>query len=189
MMINLATSEDTLTDPTDPDLTLTGEAPIAFCVRLLLQQLCWTGRHERLFELFGNDPCGMDAVDARNLMLRLGFTSTQENLQNWQQLETHNLPALYVDPEGQAYVLILGEEDEIIAANTDGRLDLNTLKTGGSLILFQEASTTDRSSMLQKCLPVPESVDTPICHQFRDSATGSGGALLHPGRLQPGDSK
>ena len=51
----------------------------------------------------------MDAVDARNLMLRLGFTSTQENLQNWQQLETHNLPALYVDPEGQAYVLILGE--------------------------------------------------------------------------------
>ena len=59
------------------DLTLTSEAPIAFCVRLLLQQLCWTGRHERLFELFGNDPCGMDAVDARNLMLRLGFTSTQ----------------------------------------------------------------------------------------------------------------
>ena len=134
------------------DLTLTSEAPIAFCVRLLLQQLCWTGRHERLFELFGNDPCGMDAVDARNLMLRLGFTSTQENLQNWQQLETHNLPALYVDPEGQAYVLILGEEDGIIAANTDGRLDLNTLKTGGSLILFQEASTTDRSSMLQKVL-------------------------------------
>ena len=93
----------------------------------------------------------MDAVDARNLMLRLGFTSTQENLQSWEQLETHNLPALYIDPERQAYVLINGEKDEIIAANTDGRHDLNTLKTG-SLILFQEASTTDRSTMLQKVL-------------------------------------
>ena len=134
------------------DLTLTGEAPIAFSVRLLLQQLGWTGRQERLFELFGNDPRGMDAVDARNLMLRLGFSSTQEKLQKWQQLETHNLPALYVDQEHQAYVLIRGDHDEIIAANTQGRIDLNTLKTGGNLILFQEASTTDRSSMLQKIL-------------------------------------
>ena len=142
------------------DLTLTGQAPIAFCVRFLLQQLDWTGRQERLFELFGNDPRGMDAVDARNLMLRLGFTSTQENLQSWEQLETHNLPALYIDPERQAYVLINGEKDEIIAANTDGRHDLNTLKTGGSLILFQEASTTDRSTMLQKVL-----------YRFRDRLT------------------
>ena len=142
------------------DLTLTGQAPIAFCVRFLLQQLDWTGRQERLFELFGNDPREMDAVDARNLMLRLGFTSTQENLQSWEQLETHNLPALYIDPERQAYVLINGEKDEIIAANTDGRHDLNTLKTGGSLILFQEASTTDRSTMLQKVL-----------YRFRDRLT------------------
>jgi len=134
------------------DLTLTGEAPIAFCVRLLLQQLGWTGRQERLFELFGRDPRGMDAVDARNLMLRLGFTSSQENLQNWQQLETHNLPALYVDQGREAYVLIRGDKDEIIAANAEGRLDLNALQTGGSLILFQEASSSDRSSMLQKVL-------------------------------------
>ena len=134
------------------DLTLTSEAPIAFCVRLLLQQLGWTGRQERLFELFGNDPRSMDSVDARNLMLRLGFTSTQENLQSWQQLEKHTLPALYVDPEHQAYVLTRDGQDGIIAANTDGRLELITLRTGGSLILFQEASSTERSSLLQKVL-------------------------------------
>ena len=101
------------------DLTLTGEAPIAFCVRLLLQQLGWTGPQERIFELFGRDPRGMDAVDARNLMLRLGFTSSQENLQNWQQLESHSLPALYVDQGREAYVLIRGDKDEIIAANAE----------------------------------------------------------------------
>ena len=134
------------------DLTLTGEAPMAFCVRLLLQQLTWTGRQERLFELFGSDPRGMDAVDARNLMLRLGYTSTQENLQNWQQLETHTLPALYVDPDQRAYVLLHGDGEEIIAANTDGRVDLSAVSAGGNLILFQEAPTADRSSLLQKVL-------------------------------------
>ena len=134
------------------DLTLTGEAPMAFCVRLLLQQLTWTGRQERLFELFGSDPRGMDAVDARNLMLRLGYTSTQENLQNWQQLETHTLPALYVDLDQRAYVLLHGDGEEIIAANTDGRVDLSAVSAGGNLILFQEAPTADRSSLLQKVL-------------------------------------
>ena len=134
------------------DLTLTGEAPMAFCVRLLLQQLTWTGRQERLFELFGSDPRGMDAVDARNLMLRLGYTSTQENLQNWQQLETHTLPALYVDLDQRAYVLLQGDGEEIIAANTNGRVDLSAVSAGGNLILFQEAPTADRSSLLQKVL-------------------------------------
>ena len=68
------------------DLTLSAEAPMAFCVRLLLQQLMWTGRSEQLFELFGRDPRRMDLVDARNLLLRLGYGSTQEILQNWHQL-------------------------------------------------------------------------------------------------------
>ena len=35
------------------DLTLSPEAPMAFCLRLLLQQLMWTGRSEELFELIG----------------------------------------------------------------------------------------------------------------------------------------
>lgn len=131
------------------DLTLTSEAPMAFCIRLLLQQLSWTGRQERLFELFGDDPRGMDAVDARNLMLRLGFTSSQESLLNWQLLEPHNLPAIYIDPEQQPYVLICGDEDEVIAANTNGHLDLDELKEGGNLILFRETPTADKSSILQ----------------------------------------
>ena len=55
------------------DLTLSPEAPMAFCIRLLLQQMLWTGRSDELFELFGNDPRHMDLVDARNLLLRLGY--------------------------------------------------------------------------------------------------------------------
>ena len=87
------------------DLTLSAEAPMAFCVRLLLQQLMWMGRPEQLFELFGRDPRRMDLVDARNLLLRLGYGSTQEILQGWHQLQSYCLPALYLTPDQQPYVL------------------------------------------------------------------------------------
>ena len=80
------------------DLTLTAEAPMAFCIRLLLQQLMWIGRPEHLFELLGDDPRQLDLVDARNLMLRLGFGSSEETLYSWRQLESQVLPALYVEP-------------------------------------------------------------------------------------------
>ncbi len=134
------------------DLTLTGEAPMAFCVRLLLQQLLWNGNQERLFELFGSDPRGMDMVDARNLMLRLGYTSSQEILQSWHQLEVHNLPALYLDPEQRAYVLLNNDDERILAANADGRVELITVREGGVVVLFQEAPSSDRTALLQKLL-------------------------------------
>lgn len=134
------------------DLTLTGEAPMAFCVRLLLQQLLWSGRQERLFDLFGSDPRGMDMVDARNLMLRLGYTSSQEILQSWHQLEVHNLPALYLDPDQRAYVLLNDGDERILAANANGRVELITVTEGGIVVLFQEAPSADRTALLQKLL-------------------------------------
>jgi hypothetical protein len=87
------------------DLTLSSEAPMAFCIRLLLQQMLWTGRSDELFELFGNDPRHMDLVDARNLLLRLGYGSRLEGLESWSQLNPQLLPALYVAPDNVPYVL------------------------------------------------------------------------------------
>ena len=134
------------------DLTLTSEAPMAFCVRLLLQRLHWSGRQERLFELFSSDPRGMDIVDARNLMLRLGYTSSQEILQSWHQLEVHNLPALYLDSDQRAYVLLNNGDESIFAANANGRVELINVSEGGSLVLFKEAPSADRNALLQKLL-------------------------------------
>ena len=134
------------------DLTLTAEAPMAFCVRLLLQKLSLRVRQERLFELFGSDPRRMDIVDARNLMLRLGYTSTQKNIQNWRELEKNNLPALYVDTKQCAYVLLHSDKENIIAYNAEGSNELKVISTGGNLVFFQEAPNTERSSLLQKLL-------------------------------------
>ena len=119
------------------DLTLTAEAPMAFCVRLLLQKLSLRVRQERLFELFGSDPRRMDIVDARNLMLRLGYTSTQKNIQNWTELEKNNLPALYVDTKQCAYVLLHSDKENIIAYNAEGSNELKVISTGGNLVFFQ----------------------------------------------------
>ena len=134
------------------DLTLSSEAPIAFCIRLLLQQLNWSGRQERLFELFGGNPQNMDVVDARNLMLRLGYTSTQEILEDWNHLEHHSLPALYIDPEEYAYVLFNDGGQCPIAANCEGRVELKEIPEGGMLVEFQETSGNDRSAFLQKLI-------------------------------------
>ena len=132
------------------DLTLSAEAPMAFCVRLLLQQLMWTGRSDELFELLGDDPRQMDLVDARNLLLRLGYGSRLELLNSWSQLNPGLLPALYISPDNVAYVLSRSSKGDLMAANVEGRSDVLLLPTGGQLMLLQDRSSTDRVTLLHQ---------------------------------------
>ena len=130
------------------DLTLSAEAPMAFCVRLLLQQLQWTGRPEELFELISGDPRRMDLVDARNLLLRLGFGSSQMALRSWNQLNPQLLPALYVGPDNVPWVLSRDKTGGVIAGNATGRNSLDGLEPGGRLVLVQERGSNERISLL-----------------------------------------
>ncbi|WP_231596983.1 ATP-binding cassette domain-containing protein [Synechococcus sp. CBW1004] len=132
------------------DLTLSPAAPMAFCVRLLLQQLQWTGRSEQLFELFDADPRRMDLVDARNLLLRLGFHSTKQVLNHWGQLNPQLLPALYLAPDNVPWVLSRDKGSAVVAGNVNGRSDVLQLEPGGVLILIQERSGKTRIGMLQE---------------------------------------
>ncbi|WP_242036368.1 ATP-binding cassette domain-containing protein [Cyanobium sp. FACHB-13342] len=134
------------------DLTLSAEAPMAFCVRLLLQQMMWTGRPDELFELIGNDPRQMDLVDARNLLLRLGYGSRLEGLESWSQLNPQLLPALYVGPDNVPYVLSRTSKGELVAGNVNGRTDLYSVPTGGRLVFLQDKGSTERVTLLQQIL-------------------------------------
>lgn len=134
------------------DLTLSAEAPMAFCVRLLLQQMLWTGRPDELFELIGSDPRQMDLVDARNLLLRLGYGSRIEGLESWSQLNPQLLPALYVGPDNVPYVLSRTSKGELVAGNVNGRTDLYSLLTGGWLVFLQDKGSTERVTLLQQIL-------------------------------------
>lgn len=132
------------------DLTLSTDAPMAFCVRLLLQQLKWMGRPEELFELMSGDPCQMDLVDARNLLLSLGFSSRQLVVRQWSQLKTQILPTIYVDPSNIPWVLMSGRQGQVFAANAIGRTSLEKLTPGGQLVLIQERVLINRVGLLQQ---------------------------------------
>ena len=134
------------------DLTLSAEAPMAFCVRLLLQQMLWTGRPDELFELIGSDPRQMDLVDARNLLLRLGYGSRIEGLESWNQLNPQRLPALYVGPDNVPFVLSRTSKGDLVAGNVNGRVELYSLPTGGKLVFLQDKGSTERVTLLQQIL-------------------------------------
>ena len=134
------------------DLTLSPEAPMAFCLRLLLQQMMWTGRPDQLFELIGTDPRQMDLVDVRNLLLRLGYGSRLERLEAWSQLNPQLLPALYLAPGNTPYVLSRTSRGELVAGNVQGRSDLFALPSGGQLLLIQERTSNERLGLIQQLL-------------------------------------
>lgn len=132
------------------DLTLSPEAPLAFCMRLLLQQLMWTGQPEELFELIGDDPRAMDLVDVRNVLLRLGYGSRSETLQSWSQLNPNLLPSLYLAPDNVPYVLSRDSKGEIVAGNVGGRVESTSLPCGGQLVVLQERYAVERVGLLQQ---------------------------------------
>lgn len=134
------------------DLTLSAEAPMAFCLRLLLQQLMWTGRPEELFELLGSDPRQMDLVDARNVLLRLGYSSRLEVLESWNQLSPELLPALYVSPDNDPFVISRNSKGELVAGSSAGRSELLLLPCGGQLVFLQDRGSSERITLLQQIL-------------------------------------
>jgi ABC-type bacteriocin/lantibiotic exporter with double-glycine peptidase domain len=125
---------------------------MAFCVRLLQQQLLWTGRPDELFELLGSDPRQMDLLDARNLMLRLGYGSRLEVVESWSQLNPQLLPALYVAPDGVPFVLSRTTRGELLAGTVHGRCPLHDLAAGGRLVVIQEQGSAKRLTLLQQIL-------------------------------------
>ena len=78
------------------DLTLSSEAPLAFCLRLFLQSLQWTGQSADFASVMGRDPRNLDLVDARNVLLRLGYNTRLSQIKDFSDLKTTLLPGLYV---------------------------------------------------------------------------------------------
>ena len=121
------------------DLTLSTDAPLSFCIRLLLQKMNWIGNQSKLLDLFGNDPSNMDLVDARNIMFKLGYTSIQEELNSWDQLNSASLPALYLSTYQIPYVIYSDQSNQLIAANISDQKKLDLIEEdGGTIVIFRE---------------------------------------------------
>ena len=131
------------------DLSLSPDLPLVFCIRLLLQEIEWTGSINEIANLIGRDPEEMDLVDARNLFLRLGYNSQLKNLKDFKSINIHTLPALYIDPSNQPFVLFTENQGLIVAGNAKGRFDINNIEPGGLLLILDEINSNDEVSIIK----------------------------------------
>ncbi len=137
------------TKPLIRDLSLSPDLPLVFCIRLLLQEIQWTGSINEIANLIGRDPHEIDLVDARNLFLRLGYNSLLKNLKDFNSINIHTLPALYIDPSDQPFVLFVEDQDSIIAGNAQGRFELKNIEPGGLLLILDEINSNDDVSIVK----------------------------------------
>ena len=119
------------------DLTLSNDAPLAYCIRLLLKKIDCLADQSKIFDFLGNDPSNIDIVDARNIMFKLGYSSSQEKLKNWNQLNSLNLPALYLSPDEIPYIIYSDEENRFMAANINEQRNLAFIEEGGVILFFR----------------------------------------------------
>ena len=124
------------------DLTLSKDLPLVFCIRLLLRELQWKGQISELVNLLGRDPRDIDLVDARNLLLQIGFNSKLDRLNDLNALKRFSLPALYISPENQPYTLI-SKDNFVFAGNAFGRFDIDQISFGGFILSFDDIKPDD----------------------------------------------
>jgi ABC-type bacteriocin/lantibiotic exporter with double-glycine peptidase domain len=92
----------------------------------------------------------MDLVDARNLLLHLGYGSWLETLPNWNRLNAQLLPAIYVSPENKPYMLYINSDGNVMASHGKGRQAIETVTCGGKVMLLQERQTNGRVPVLKQ---------------------------------------
>ena len=131
------------------DLSLSPDLPLVFCIRLLLQEIQWTGSINEIANIIGRDPQEIDLVDTRNLFLRLGYNSQLKKLKDFKSINIHTLPALYIDPSDQPFVLFVEDQDSIIAGNAQGRFDLKKIEPGGFLLILDEIKSNEDVSIIK----------------------------------------
>jgi len=131
------------------DLTLSSEAPLAFCLRLFLQSLQWTGQSSDFASVMGRDPRSLDLVDARNVLLRLGYNTRLLQINDFNDLKTTLLPALYVSPDDQPFVLQNGPDEGLQVVNASGVFPLDAIAPGGWILVLDDTELNQRSSFIE----------------------------------------
>lgn len=130
------------------DLTLSPEAPLAFCIRLLLQELKWKGSINDFSNLLSKDPRNLDIVDTRNLLLSLGYNSKLTNIKDVKDVKINTLPALFFTADDTPFLLAADANDQIYVANPFGKSSLADVGCIGRLLILDEALQTNKIPLL-----------------------------------------
>nr|WP_115093481.1 ATP-binding cassette domain-containing protein [Synechococcus sp. UW106] len=130
------------------DRNLAKTAPLAFCLYIFLQELHWQGSNTELVKMVGDNPEQLTLVDLRNILLKLGYNTTQSRLARLKRLNKYQLPAIFVDDKNNAFVIYKdSRSNDIFAKNYNGIFQLNAIGHEGQIIKINEELIKPSSSL------------------------------------------
>ena len=132
------------------DLTLSTNAPLAFCIRKLLMEMRWKGNITELSDLMTKDPSQLDIVDTRNILLCLGYSTKLEKTVDISTVRKSFFPLIFLSSNNSPYVLYADQYDDIYAANPYGKFNLNEIDCEGQFLILEEAEKTRNSPLLKQ---------------------------------------
>ncbi len=139
-------------------------SPVAACLMPLLEALRWRGSPRDVAEALPHFANSLDLVDLRNVLVTLGFESHCERT-SLDRIDCRFLPCLYVQKDGDAYVLKSFEEGKFLAfsgaANRD--CELPPTRTRGEAYFFTDVNTDEANA----AIPANESWFGALVRRFR----------------------
>ncbi|MGN7613378.1 ABC transporter transmembrane domain-containing protein, partial [Magnetococcales bacterium HHB-1] len=96
------------------------QSPFAHALIPLLDALGWRGDHVRLLEALPHMASEMTLADFLNTLANLKFESRSFTMR-LDRIEPRTYPCLFVDSDGEVWVLVQGEGDKILAFHGDSQ--------------------------------------------------------------------
>ena len=125
-------------------------SPTAACMMPLLDALQWRGSPRDVAEALPHFANSLDLVDLRNVLVTLGFESHYERT-SLDEVDIRLLPCLYIQDNGNAYVLRSYEDSKYIAFDGARNRDceIESQRTKGKAYYFTYTGTEEANSALQ----------------------------------------
>ncbi len=122
-------------------------SPIAACLMPLLEALRWRGSPRDVAEALPHFANSLDLIDLRNVLVTLGFESHLERT-SLDKIDPRFLPCLYVQPDGNAYVLKSFEDGRFAAFEGAGNreCEVEPKRTRGEAYFFTDTSTDEAAA-------------------------------------------
>lgn len=128
----------------------TAVSPTAACLMPLLEALQWRGSPRDVAEALPHFANSLDLVDLRNVLVTLGFESYRERV-SLHKLEKRLLPCLYVQGDGETYVIRSYENSkyQVFDAKLNLEREIDPARTRGDAYFFSKTGTEEANAAQQ----------------------------------------
>ncbi len=124
-------------------------SPLAACLMPLLDALSWRGSPRDVAEALPHFANSLDLVDLRNVLVTLGFESHCERT-SLDKIDIRFLPCLYVQADGNAYVLrsFEGGKFQAFDGSQNRDCEIESSRTRGEAYFFTDTGTDEANAAI-----------------------------------------